>query len=312
MVTKPVEEFIPRKIEDPKLSEILNQFAALIDETVNFGSHVFKWCFTSIPGGDENIPIFLSYRHIFELIDSISFLVKHSCIEPCKILLRAIFESTFSIEYILEKDTERRGMDFMVWNNHQELKILRRSDPDDQMYKEFRKKLEGSKVLGNLKLPDFPHIKEEIAKKREILKKPRYIESQREFKRFKRKEGRAPRWWFSLHNGPKNIEKLAEHLGKLDRYIILYKQWSAVVHGRDIIRGKISIDESGKVAVWQIRSPRDAQSVTEFAVSFALANINNFVDKFISNRKQEVSKWYVKEIRDLYLGLLEKEIIKVK
>jgi len=312
MVTEPIEEFIPRQIEDPKLSEVLNKFSALIDETVNFGSHVFNWCFATIPGGVENIPIFLSYRHIFELIDSVSLLVKHSCIDPCKILLRAIFESTLSIEYILEKDTELRGMDFMVWYYHQELKILRLWDPDDQLYKEFRKKLKGSKMFGNRELPDFPLIKEEIVKKREILKKPRYIESQREFLCFKRKEGRAPRWWFSLHNGPRDIEELAEHLGRLDAYIILYKQWSSVVHGIDIIRGKISIDESGRVAVWQIRSPRDAQTITQLAVSFALTNIRNFVDQFIPNKKQEVSKWYVKEIRDLYLGLIEKEIIKVE
>lgn len=311
MPTEPNQDFIPRKIEEPKLSKTLNQFSSLIEETVNYGSNVFNWCFSSLNGGDEHVPIFLSFRHIFELLDSISILIKSSCVDPCKILLRSIFESSLTIEYLLEKDTSQRGMDFMVCYYHELLKFYRRWNPEDQMCKEFRQKLKADEVLKNMKIVEFPDIKKEIEKRLKIFKLPKYSESEKEYESL-RKESSGRIKWYSLHDGPRSVQELAECLDRPGFYQILYHQWSPAVHGTDIIKDKISSDESGKVFVSQIRLPTAAQEITLFAVSFALANINIFIDKFIPEKKAESAKWYKDEIRDSYISLLEKNIIEVK
>jgi len=310
MPTEPIDDFIPRKME-PNLSKILNQFSALIEETVNYGSHIFKWCFNSISGGTEYIPVFLSFRHIFELLDSISVLVKLSCVDPCKILLRSVFESSLTIEYILEKDTKQRGMNFMAWYYNQELKILRRHDPDDQMSKEFRKKIDADNTLKGWKLPEFPTIKDEIDRQRNILKSKNYTESAKEIRRLKKKGITNPNW-YTLHGEPRNVKELAEHLHRPGFYQILYRLWSPAVHGTDLIRNKISLDDAGHVNVWQIRSPKDAQEITKFALSFALMNINIFKEYFIPTKKEEIANWYIKEIRDSYLELMGKDIIQIE
>jgi hypothetical protein len=95
MPTKPNGDFIPRNIDDPAIQEILNQYSSSLEELVNFASHVAKWCAERIHGGEELAPLYLSFRHIFELIDAISVLVKYSCIDPCKILLRSVFEQYY-------------------------------------------------------------------------------------------------------------------------------------------------------------------------------------------------------------------------
>jgi len=310
MPTRPIEEFIPRSIE-VKLQKILDQFSALIEETVNFGSHIFKWSLNSVNGGVEYIPVFLSFRNIFELLDVISVLIKYSCCDPCKILLRSIFESTLAIEYILEKDTKQRGMDFMAWYYNQELKIHRRHDPDDQMYKEFRKNMENDKMLKDWKLPEFPTIKEEIERLKNILNSKSYKESKKEFNLLKKKGITNPRW-YELHNGPRNIEKLADYLHRSRFYQILYRHWSPAVHGTDLIRNKISLDDAGHVYIWQIRSPKKAQEITKYSISFALMNINVFIDFFKPEKKEELANWYINEIHDSYLELTSKDIIEVK
>ncbi len=98
---------------------------------MNFASHVAGWCAEKIHGGEELAPLYLSFRHIFELIDAISVLVKYSCIEPCKNLLRSVFESVLTVKYILEKDTDDRGTNFVTCCWHHEINDLRRGDPDD-------------------------------------------------------------------------------------------------------------------------------------------------------------------------------------
>jgi len=311
MPTKPIQDFIPREIENTELLNILNKFSGIIEEVVNFGSRVFKLCFEAATGKDENIPIFLSFRHIFELADSISLLIKQSCIDPCKIYLRAIFESLLSIEYILEENTKQRAMNFLVYYYHQELKFYRRWDPDDQVCREFRAKLKEDKVLKEWKITDLPNVKDGLETRKKILELPHYAESEKEYQSLRKRGIKNPNW-YSLHDGPKYLYKLAEHLKRQGFYEILYRQWSMAVHGTDIIRGKVSADELGKAQIWQIRSPKAAQEITQHTINFALTTIRIFVKYFAPEKLKEVSKWYENEIRDYYLSLVSRDIIEVK
>ena len=137
MPTKPNEDFIPRNYEDPEIQKILNQYSSALEEVVNFASHAAKWCSEKIHGGEELAPVILSFRHIFELIDAISVLIKYSCIDPCKILLRSVLESVLTVKYILEKDTDIRGTDFMTCCWHHVINELRKEDPDEDMHKQL-------------------------------------------------------------------------------------------------------------------------------------------------------------------------------
>ena len=48
MPTTPIDEFIPREIDNPDISRILVHVSSLIEEVVNYGSHVFRWGIDSI------------------------------------------------------------------------------------------------------------------------------------------------------------------------------------------------------------------------------------------------------------------------
>ncbi|MDD8019903.1 MAG: DUF5677 domain-containing protein [Acidobacteriota bacterium] len=307
MPTNPIKEFIPREIESPQLKAVLSQFSAFIDETINFGSHVFKWGIENIKGGDENIPVFLTYRHIFELLDSISVLIKESCVEPCKSILRALFESFLTFEYILEKDTEQRGRDYLIWCRHRELKYYRRHDPTDILYKEYNSKIKKDKLLKNMKRLIIPDIKAQIDSLNIIFSLPSYADSEKEYQRM-----RNPKWWFNMHKGPNDIQTLATYLGYAAFYDILYRFWSDFLHGTDIMRGKFSIDKPGEVAFTQLRLPTEAQFVTLMSVSFALSVIRNLINHYVKSRKQEMRIWYLKEIRDKYLELAKMNRIEVR
>jgi len=67
MPTEPSYEFIPRhlKEEEPEVFELLAKFSEVIDEAVNFGSQVFKWCNESVEGNaDREVPMILFFRHV--------------------------------------------------------------------------------------------------------------------------------------------------------------------------------------------------------------------------------------------------------
>lgn len=310
MPTKPIDNIIPRDIPSD-LKNVLNKFSDFLDEITNFSSHVFKWSVDNIKKGDEYVPVIQAYRHILDMADAISVLIRESCAEPCKMLLRGIFESLLTIEYILEEDTENRGKDFVIWNRHHRLRILCRYDPDDNVYKEYIANIKKDNILSGSKSVTVPDIKDKIERHCRIFRHPAYEESEKEYQRIKNQTKRYPRWWFNMHNGPSNIQALALYLGRPAQYEVLYRPLSEFSHGMAIIEGKIEIEEPGKVAISQIRLPTDAQFIVQMTASFMLTTIRMFLSTFAKNKLIELAKWYKEEIRDRYLELAAGEIIEV-
>ena len=319
MPTKPNLNFIPRDIDDPEFQEILNQYSYVLEELVNFASLVAKWSTEKIHGGEELAPVILSFRHIFELIDAISVLVKYSCIEPCKILLRAVFESVLTVKYILEKDTEKRGMAFMTCCWHQAINNLRKMNPDDSMYNQFLAKKRRDKHSRDAPLPKIPDIKERIEVLEDHLTSPKYIESEREFQRLKsiikRKRKETPKKrlnWYSLYGGPASLEGLASYLELPLQYEVLYREWSGLAHGTDIIINNIEVVDKDRSLISQIRLPEDAYDVTYTALNYGLEILPQYIDMFVPERKQEASDWHSKVIIPIKDSILKEDRIVVK
>ena len=87
----------------------MSRFSALLDEIVNYGSHVSRWCLEKKKEGDENAVSILMFRNILELIHSISILIKTSCADPCNILLRSLFESFLNLNYLLKQISNKEA-----------------------------------------------------------------------------------------------------------------------------------------------------------------------------------------------------------
>ncbi len=311
MPTRPNLDFIPRDIHESEFQEILNQYSSALEELVNFASQVSKWCSEEIHGGEELAPLFLSFRHIVELIDAISALVKYSCIEPCKILLRAVFESVLTVKYILEKDTKVRGIDFMTCCWHHEINEIRKEDPDDCMYKQLQASARKTTYMKYRQLPETSNGKERIRILKDHLHSSEYIESEKEYQQLKKDMKKKPNW-YSMHGGPFNIEGLASHLGLSFEYEILYREWSGLVHGFDIIIDNIEVAGESQVLLSQIRLPKNTLEVTKIAMNFGLDIISTFVKYFVPEKAQETEDWFAREIVPLEEGILRINRIIVK
>jgi hypothetical protein len=88
----PVPEILPREINDDHLREILTQLALGLEQAVNFGTHILKWL-AEIDTSERHRTVFIMLlRQYLELLDAVSILVRQSSIDPCKILLRSMFE----------------------------------------------------------------------------------------------------------------------------------------------------------------------------------------------------------------------------
>ncbi|QKZ13614.1 DUF5677 domain-containing protein [Spirosoma sp. KUDC1026] len=302
----PIDDIIPKE-PDPHVKELVDKLGTVIDHFVDFGSNVLKWD-TEVRRTDAyNTPVIMSFRHFLELVDSISILVKQSSIDPCKLILRGILETYISLSYMLEKDTEDRGMAFLVWHVHQQIKAWQRTDADSEMGKQIRSNLSKDQHVKNLIVPTDPRAKKKIEALEALLREPAYQKAEEEYQRLRRLKEKNPPW-YRFFNGYSSIEELAKHLNCIGIYDVVYRRWSGPVHGTDVIVGKASIAADGSAEIFQIRHFGHLQEVTQWVMSLSLMVFELYINKRVANKKSDYIAWYL-TIREPFLWVSSREPI---
>ena len=69
-MTQRINEILPREIQSG-VEQTLTKFSEIIDEFVNFGTHVFKRVIEQSKGSDEQMPLMIFFRDMLEKADSI-------------------------------------------------------------------------------------------------------------------------------------------------------------------------------------------------------------------------------------------------
>jgi hypothetical protein len=297
---KPVEGILLRKSED-KVVTFLATIADNIEETVNFGTHIFEWFNENVAGrADEVVPIVVSFKHLLDMLDAISVLIRNSIVEPAKIHLRSSLESAMTIEWILQYDSDRRAMAFMVWNLHKELKFIQKIDEQTPHGRQFKQKLKGNP--GESVQPP-PSI--DIEKNRQnieaLLLRPKYHEAEEEYQRLIVQKEKNPSW-YRLFDGPNSLEELASKVGMIAWYEIFYRQWSGLVHATDLVGGKVKTT-GGKTLIQKMRYPGGVEQVYVYSITIALQVYKKMLELFATSKIPVFLDWYESEVRDLYMRL---------
>lgn len=283
------ENILPR--EQSEYIEILTDFSNLINEIVNFGTHLIKWDTENKVIGDESIVPVLFMRNILELADSISILIKKSSIDSSKNLLRSLLENIFGLEYLLEKDSANRSLSFIVWLTHKDLKFYEKLDNQTLVSKQFKTEFSKDNLIQKPELINNIEYLSHKKNSEELLKLPQYSKIENEYQQTEKKMKNPT--WYSLYSGPKNIEQLAKYLKHNAIYEVMYRGYSGNVHATDIYKGKLLPNNEGSFDIKQIRNPKDAQSVTIDTINFLLMVYLKYFGERIPERKIEFRDWYL-------------------
>jgi len=305
-----IENILPR-VHEENLKEVLNGLSALIEDAVNFGTHLAKWDADIKREGDASLPPLLFFRNILELADAISILVKHSSVDTCKPLLRSLLENVLGLEYLLEKDTKKRSLSYIVWHTHKNLKISRKWDKSTIMGKRLNNELKNDKFLGKSGYNYFDKARLSAASNNseELLALPQYLSTETEYQRTLRKK-KNPHW-YSLYNGPDNMQQLATRLNYPALYEVFYRGFSGNVHATNLLHDKLVPDSNGQLSIMQIRSPKDIQSVTQNALTFLLLIYMRYCEVRIPNKKKDFKAWYA-HFQKGYMSLNHEKYITLK
>jgi hypothetical protein len=311
-MAKPNVEILNRSPK-PEIKNILNHYCYYIEEAVNFGTEILLWEFKQ--SKDQTVTSLLLFRQYLDILDSLSILVKNGSSDPCKLLLRSLFELNLSIHFISAKHTQHRAYSFLVFDIYNSLKELDRLDLQKQSGIQLSSKISSEKWI-----PDFGSKYDEISIQKErdrltqLLKHPEYLIVHEEHDRVKNEKNSKGSLkykkieWYTLFEGVTNIESLAGILDKKTLYEVFYRHWSKSVHVTDIIRKKITQLDDEKVFIHPLREPTNLMFISRIACNLTINTFGHFVNACHEDKSDNYYSWE-KEFVENYSDQLDHEYI---
>jgi hypothetical protein len=153
MPTKPPDWILDRDIARVLAKESADRYAPLLDELVNYGSALYarsKGTNTDMLT-PEGAPLLL-FLHIIEMTDGVSELVKQGCSAASASLVRAIFEATLALEYMLANDTEARARAWLVGYASDQLALFDEIEGKGKPGKDLRDALKNDTIGSSINL----------------------------------------------------------------------------------------------------------------------------------------------------------------
>jgi hypothetical protein len=279
MPTTPPSHLLDRDLTRAALQKHIEVADPLLYEVVNYGVALLTRCRDELKGGAHHLGILLPLHHLLEMIDAVHIQLIAGAPAPARLQLRSAFEAVLTIEYILKDDTERRAFAYLTaWAQTQMAK-----------YRAVKKHIHlGAKA---------EEIDERIAVLQGQVGHPGWMEASAALKDLKRMKGRRPPW-YGLYGGPSNLAELAEDVGHLDEYDVLYREWSGPTHACDL--GRQVITRPGTITFRRLRAPEEFNGVLSYAVNFAVRGSRMVLLYYRPGEERAWKEWYNREVRGSY------------
>ncbi len=233
----------------------------------------------------HSLPVLLLTRHVIESIDGVQILASHGSVQPCEANLRSALEAFFGILYILESDSERRGLSYLVSDYRKHLKLHRKYDPSDPIGIELRAHNSADQIEALIGSIPRAMLQSKINFLETQLNEPEFKATNDEFARTKTKG--EPNW-YSLYGGPKHAQELARYLKLNHLYEFMYAPWSGTLHGGNTVRNLC--DKGHSLGYRPIRHPDGMNTILRACMALGLPLAVQLFLTFSSMAKDLVMK----------------------
>jgi hypothetical protein len=281
------------------MAPVLARAHSVLEETLLHGLVLFDRYAKRPEGGNhDDLIILFVYRHLLELLDSVTIQIAECAPATAALQLRAMFESLLYIEYLTEdkSKTSERAIAFPYQIQRQRRKFYLSQDPNTPEGKALREFIADAPLATELKKPNMEQVNAGLCAVAEIIDTDEYSEVAKAYAEAK-KTTRFPSW-YSLYNGPKTLGQLAKHLKQADCYHFLYGEWSDRTHASDIVDRILTHDSAGPAAR-ALRDVTEFSATVKFAQGFSFDAMGAIIRHYRPGDEAEHTAWFRREILPL-------------
>lgn len=226
-------------------------------QAVYIGTHILAKFLKNFPQTDNHLPVARLYRHLLDVGDSIGTLVRFGSAPTATILLRTLFETMLSLEFILQGNRfhKERAESYWACYKIKKLESCLTTDPSTEAGRQFYQLFDHLPDIPSLShLDRVQQLHEERTQHEKELGEGYYKNYWERYQAAKK--NKRPREWYALSSSARNLRELARLVGREGEYLFLYQAPSEIVHATDVITGVFRLDQRG-CSISQARGPTD-------------------------------------------------------
>ncbi len=275
----------------------------VLQDMVNYGSNLIPRCLTSSTRKlEDTIILGVLLRQTIAMFDEIEVLLSSAAIYPCYLQLRAIFEASLYLEWILKEDTEKRAQYYYVANIRQERMWANRTQRGSVENIAYERIMA---PFGNL-IPDTTaqlsvEGQKALQEINRILGQSPFAEIDQAFDNYRARNNYSydPPWHCLL--GPRTVRQLAVTLERLHEYELIYSESSEIMHSTSH-KYHIKFLKS-RLKFITIRYLSGIHNLLRFSMSIMIKIYLLILSNYRSDEKANFSRKYMENWRKEFMSI---------
>jgi Family of unknown function (DUF5677) len=259
--TKANELILNRAQAEADVDTHLRPHLTALSEMVDYGTHLIPRCWHSSGRSIRDMVVLIVLlKQVVALLDAGTELLRKGCVQPALLQLRAAFEASVYIDWILASRRKTRAKAYYVWNVRRQLRWIKRSLKGPPEAKALKKETKGLRVQNIPSTPENQRSWREEAKRLQShLNSPTYCAWNARFEKRRGKKLYDLAWYDVLFTRKRNVSfyEICRRVRRLAEYRFIYEIGSEVMHSsRSDVH--LQILDRGQF------TPRPLRDLTEF------------------------------------------------
>lgn len=292
LIKVPESEYKPLLDREKAVADVknhLSHWTALVHDVTSYGSNLIPRTFTSSPRQlRDAVLIGVLLRQVVAMLDAMDILLSNGATYASHLQMRALFEASVYIDWILRCHSATKTDYFYVHNIRRKRMWAAKTQPGFTESELFLRMMNDAGVP----LTDAAKksSKELIGEIDGVLGQPKFSGINADFDRYRKKKGREVAWYVPL--GPASFAAVARAVNKEAYYTIFYSIASEVMHSSSYDR---HIKLGKKLTIQPIRWLDQFQAIFHFSVSMAISAYRAVLTEYRPEELVNFSRKYLEK-----------------
>jgi Family of unknown function (DUF5677) len=288
------------------VSEHLKELISALESVVNYGTHLIPRCWLSSPRTVRDmVQLAVLLKQIITMEDGATELLKQGCVEPAYLQLRAAFEASVYLDWILKAKTPARARAYFVWNLRRLLKWAQRAQRGTRERRHYRADLQRINVWTSFDTREGQRFARTEATRIEVdLAARRNRAWNRRFDKL-RGNSRFDRDWYQVFFAKRrSLYHLAKITGRRAEYRLIYEVGSESMHAsRSDVH--VRVQKGGILRLRSLRELPDFPFVAQMLLGIAVHSYMAILRAYRHDELQAFRRQYNEEWRRAFLSSIQ-------
>jgi len=278
----------------------LRPWTDLVQDVVNYGSNLIPRCFTSSERDlKDAIVLAILLRQVVAMLDAVDVLLSNGAAHAAQLQVRALFEASVYLEWILQGDSGKKASYYYVHNLRRKRLWASRTQQGSAESSEFIAMMNNSGLPVDDKLHEAG--RQQIEEIDRVLSQPELSAINADFEQNRKGKRNDPAWYVPL--GQRSFRTIAKAVGRESEYTIFYSGASEVMHTSSY-DPHVKVGK-GELTFEPIRSLEGIQNVFRFSVGLAFRTFRRVLEEYRAGELAAFSRKYLEKWQKEFLNFPE-------